>query len=246
MTITLFTITRNTAHRLEEWIAFHSSIGIDEIIIYLDHPTDNSIQLLQKLQHQYNITYKVLPPDGAYLDGRFGSEYIKWLQEHGNPLENAPHIKRQFNAIKTILSSLKVKYEGQNHWTAFIDVDEFLVPQKTTKIKEIIEKYQRFYSRIVAFDYRFELPKDIFIPFIEQCTIRRPVTQMTEHWPTRKSIIRTTYHTEIKCLHDLDQSPYLIIDDELKLYHYREQASFPADTYFIEDRRALILKQQLT
>lgn len=244
MKITLFTLARNTGHRLEEWIHFHNKIGVDEFLIHLDYPTDDSEERLKSLQKIYNVSYEVLPKDGNYYDG----DLSKWEEEHGSlhPIMSTL-IPRQLKAANKALDFLKLKYKGVDHWTAFHDVDEFLVPQKEMSLKNIVKKYQGFYDRIVAYDYRFDQPSDLFGSYLENSTIRRPVTNIVSHWPTRKSLVKTRYCGKIKCQHDMDQSPYLIIDDELKLNHYREEASFPKESYFIEDMRALeILKSQVT
>lgn len=248
MKLTLLTQTRNTGYRLEEWIRFHEMVGVDHFMIYLDNSEDNSVDILKSLSKYYNITFVELPGNGPYFEGldngRFGKEYKKWYAEHGTSLLNAPHLERQLNSLNAGMKFLKEKFASQRHWTAFLDVDEYLVPQKKDNLKDVIEPYSSYYRRIIAFDYRFRIPADPFKPIIPQTHIRRPVSNAIKDWPTRKSIIRTCFGMEMKCLHDMDMSPYLMIDDELKMYHYRVHETFSDDSYFVDDRRAIELLEK--
>jgi cellulose synthase/poly-beta-1,6-N-acetylglucosamine synthase-like glycosyltransferase len=57
--VLLAAIAKDEAAYLPEWIYYHLSIGIDEIVIYVNSTTDNTIQILDKLKENLPVKYVI-------------------------------------------------------------------------------------------------------------------------------------------------------------------------------------------
>ena len=56
-------IQRNRGRWLTEWVSFHHIVGIKKFYIYLHKCTDNSIEVIQKLQKNFDIQCFTVPDD---------------------------------------------------------------------------------------------------------------------------------------------------------------------------------------
>lgn len=93
---TICAIAKNEARYLMEWISYHRAIGIENIVIYDNDSTDESPQMLEKLERHGLV------------------RRIPWLTvENRSP---------QFTAYADFISRSK----EQNTFIAFIDLDEFI------------------------------------------------------------------------------------------------------------------------
>ena len=57
------TIQRNRGRWLTEWVAFHHIVGIKKFYIYLHKCTDNSIEIIQQLQKNFDINCFTVPDE---------------------------------------------------------------------------------------------------------------------------------------------------------------------------------------
>ena len=58
MILSVLTMIKNEAKRLNEWVYFHKTVhDVDLFLFYLDSPDDNSREVLDSLKSKYNIEY---------------------------------------------------------------------------------------------------------------------------------------------------------------------------------------------
>ncbi len=98
-------VVRNEAAHIAEWIAFHLKAGVSHFIIYDNGCSDGTIDVARAHLAVEQLT--VMPWDQKLSDGRSGVEL------HNQSLAFA-HCLRNFG--------------GAFDWMAFVDVDEFMVP----------------------------------------------------------------------------------------------------------------------
>lgn len=119
LSLGLSTMTKNQSTRLEEWIIYHNNLGHDKFIIFLDNCTDQSEYVLKNL-----ISKKI---DITFYDTKiFGDSVMKldWISR------------------SHFLYDFVIKNFNYLDFISFIEVDEFIFPQK----KEIF--FKKFLSEI--------------------------------------------------------------------------------------------------
>jgi len=102
-TLTIVTVLKNEAHNLPEWIAYHVLQGFDHFILYDDGSTDD---LQQAMSPFVSAGYVTLRSVGTLSSRR-----------------NDKDVSTQTNCYSDALQ------RANSVWMAFIDVDEFIVPQ---------------------------------------------------------------------------------------------------------------------
>lgn len=70
----LFTVVRNEAPYLLEWVAFHRLIGFDTVVIYSNNCTDRTDQLCADLAAEGLVEHHICDPQGASAQG-----HAAWL-----------------------------------------------------------------------------------------------------------------------------------------------------------------------
>ena len=113
MSIILTTMCKNQGSRLEEWILYHTNIGIDKFVIFLDNCYDNSKKILEEIITDYNIKIDI-----------YQTEYL--MPEY----QNVHWIQRSHKMYDYVL----IKYTINASWICFVEVDEFILNYKN-KIK---------------------------------------------------------------------------------------------------------------
>lgn len=106
MNIAIATMTRNQGSRLEEWIKYHSSIGFNKFIIFLDNCTDNSYEILKSIE-------------GIDIDIYATSE-----------IDKAEYVNLHWIARSHKMYDYTIKSYRHLDWIGFIEVDEFIFLQK--------------------------------------------------------------------------------------------------------------------
>jgi hypothetical protein len=107
MKLGLATMTKNQGTRLEEWVTYHKNLGHEKFIIFLDDCTDESEKTLQSL---INLGFDI----DIYKTNIFGDSVL-----------NLDWISRSHKMYDFVLE----KYSNLD-WISFIEVDEFIFPQK--------------------------------------------------------------------------------------------------------------------
>jgi hypothetical protein len=109
MQVLIATIVRDEGLYLEEWLAHHSSLGVDRFIIYNNESVDNTQAIIDRASKVLNITTQVWP-----------------TREGTSP---------QLSAYNHMLTGI----EHEDDIIGFIDVDEFLIPRNGLSLREILE-----------------------------------------------------------------------------------------------------------
>lgn len=150
----IVTQARNESVRLQNWIAYYKSQGLDGVLFFDDSSTDNTVELLNTYAFNYNFDIRVCPTD------KIGEVYNTGNSNtYGGRSSVTDRIIRSFNyGVKTAL--------GFNSEVCcyFVDVDEFVVSNSTTKITKIVENelVKRNTSRLYvhSFDTQDNFTKD--------------------------------------------------------------------------------------
>jgi hypothetical protein len=141
--ISISTMTKNQANRLEEWILYHNNIGFEHFIIFLDDCSDNSENVLINVQHKYKIKIDI------------------YLVELMNPnYKNLHWINRSHEMYNSTLN----KYKNLTDWIAFIEVDEFIFNYKNDiKLIDFLKNLNSKCLYINSWDFKgpFDLSKKI-------------------------------------------------------------------------------------
>jgi len=111
MNIGLSTMTKNQGTRLSEWVTYHNKLGINKFIIFLDYNTDDSFKVLSEIK---NIDIDI------YLTSNITHTSESWI--------NRSH--EMYNFVLKNYSTLD--------WICFIEVDEFIIPQKDVNFKSFL------------------------------------------------------------------------------------------------------------
>lgn len=110
---TIVTSVRNEARYILEWIAYHKSIGFDYFIFYTNDNSDETLDILKKIQKTGII------------------------EVHENIIN--PGDSPQKKAFKSAFQRLK---EIRPKWVCCIDVDEYLILHKHDSINDLLLDYK--------------------------------------------------------------------------------------------------------
>lgn len=127
MKIKLVAIAKDEAAYLPEWIFHHFFFGFDEIEVYVNFTSDNTNEILEKIQKNFSVKFKnaeyLIEPENDKYDGILKEEYFQY-----NKLQSRAYAESYSNA----------KDDGFTH-VMFIDVDEFWTPLCFSKsIKDVL------------------------------------------------------------------------------------------------------------
>lgn len=200
---------QNEAEWLKEWIEYHKLIGIEHFYLFDNGSSDNFEEILKP--------------------------YVKkGLVE----VYHYPHVgqtQQEFLSIQFFLNMRAVelaKHEAK--WLAIIDVDEFIVPQQTDSLRDVLRNYENYgglYANWLMFGTAHiqKIPEGILmIEALNKCA-SGPV-------PVGKSIVRPERVSHCTNPHYMKyKSPYFhvntnhqvfekancpLVADQLLIYHY--------------------------
>jgi len=144
---------KNGSERLTDWILYHYTEGFDSFVLFDDYSTDNSVQVLNDLKNNLKINIHVFKTDGQgpvydHLDQN-SNTYLPDGQFHNR-------IIRSYMAANNFVKSINPECI-----CAFLDIDEFLVTNNDTNLKNVIGNIQKDLFYINSFDVsdQFELKK---------------------------------------------------------------------------------------
>lgn len=169
MNVALSTMTKNQGSRLPEWIYYHNKLGINKFIIFLDYCTDDSKEILSGLN---DIDIDV------YLTSEIGHKSDNWvLRSH-----------EMYDFV------LKTYYELD--WICFIEVDEFIFPQKKINLKDYLKSLNTECLYINSWD--FKGPFDELKPILHQSNLTWTDKQRfnSEYKFRGKSIIKPKHFSQ--------------------------------------------------
>jgi hypothetical protein len=231
MNIGLSTMTKNQGCRLKEWVTYHKNLGHNKFIIFLDNCTDNSEEVLTELKST-----------GIDIDFFLTKSF-----ELGIP--DAEWVRKSHKMYDFVL-----KNYSHLDWISFIEVDEFIFPQKEDfSFREFLLKINTNCLYINSWDFKapFDETKEILGQSYHVWTDSQRY-HSSYKW-RGKSVIKPTefiecvdaHHfrqknnevsSELKCEHEnYIQKFYgneVVMDDTLlRIYHFRNHTESSLNEY---------------
>ncbi|WP_176426523.1 glycosyltransferase family 2 protein [Cobetia sp. QF-1] len=139
-------IAKDEGPYLVDWICHHLYFGFDQIHIYVNRTTDNSLSILQKVSEKYpQVTYETL--DWLdYCDAQVSSK-----------LQNIAYAKDLGRAL-----------EKNVDWWLCIDIDEYWIPNDfNTSIKDFLFKNSSTSYLPICFQWHCEVGKNLPFTFLD-------------------------------------------------------------------------------
>ncbi len=148
--ILIVTSMKNEAPFILEWIAYHKSIGVDHFLVYTNDCTDNTNEMLDRLDELGHVTRR------------------------DNPWDPASGKKPQHEALK---DAVKQRCYKDADWVLTIDVDEFVnIHVGEGTFADLFRASN--YPNVISFTWKFFGNKDIHEyvdrPVSEQFTVCAP------------------------------------------------------------------------
>ena len=185
---------RNEQDRIEKWIKYHSLIGVDGYLLYNDNSNDDSLSVISNLKEEgYNIDVINLTGQD-HIDSKDPNIY--------SSLSLHTRIK---NSMNDSLITLK-KIDNDDIFIAFIEIDEFIVPELSYDLKEYISEFNDMRLWVPSYDMNIkEITKNFLIENNETWS---DIDRINSGFQGRcKSIIKLNKCGYITCIHNLDFSP---------------------------------------
>lgn len=228
--LALATMTKNQGNRLKEWIEYHEKLGHKKFIIFLDNCNDNSEEVLESLK---NINFDI----DIYKTEDFGNEVFRvgWIQ-------------RSHKMYDFVLE----KYSNFD-WISFIEVDEFIFPQKNTDFVSFLNSLESDCLYINSWDFKppFDENKKIlgqsyFIWTDEQRynsiyrfrgkSIIRPYKFMkcmdAHHFMQKNNLVSSEFKINHVNFLQINYGKEVTIDDSLfKIFHFRNHTDIHMNNY---------------
>ena len=204
----IVTQLKNENLRIKEWIDFHLKNGFDKVIIYLDHPTDNSETVLKEIcQSNSNVIYfsTIL---GIPMQTPYGTIYTSTTSYNSSNdyLGNLSIAYSLAYSYKRGLNYIKENYKITQHdWVAFIDVDEFIVKTGDCDLKDFLIDIDEI-DRLYITSYDMKCPIDLEKSVIEQSLYRwSDETRNNSVFKARGKMMSRIHNLfDIHCCHSLD------------------------------------------
>lgn len=148
--IKLFAIAKDEAAYIPQWVFHHFYFGFDEIEIWLNNITDNSVTICEKIASQHpNFQFKIV------------DDVFEHCQKHRIPFQHVAYSR---------LFSWELKIGKFSH-IMFLDLDEFWMPRDfSTKIHEINKNL--FDADSLSFPWYIDEAKISNMPFMSLLTIQ--------------------------------------------------------------------------
>jgi hypothetical protein len=247
--LTILTMSRGDAGRLEEWVGYHARLGFEEFHVLLDGLIDDSDEVLESLDVGARIVVHRFPEEGVYLDGLSASDRIQavreWRADNAEMLAALPHnavdplALRQRQRVPGVLAQVT---HGRRGWVAFIDVDEFIHLPGGGSVRELTEAATA--PRLQLYSFNVDTTgHDPSRPVLEQHSMRWSREDVEAHpdgrWATRvKSIVRYRKALPFKSIHRISLGRHEKVDpDVARLHHFRMplQPLDPPIPYSVDD-----------
>jgi Glycosyltransferase family 92 len=114
--IAFLTVCRNDAWRIEEYVRYHSALGVDHFVFYDDQSTDNTQEVLSRLSKDFCIS--VFKTDGR---GRYSQHDPNIYERNGDVQDRiVRHTKAGLEYLRDSVKDIE--------WCGVFELDEFLTP----------------------------------------------------------------------------------------------------------------------
>lgn len=154
-------MTRGDAHKIVEWIEYHSVIGFRDFQIVLDGDVDGTESVLESISGSHAITIHRRREVGEYYDGLSVEERAdrisEWRSRNESDLQSGvmrgidPLSWRQHRHLAPIMEQYKNGSRGRG-WLALFDVDEYLVIPRADTIQTLAKRFDVPRLRFLSFD----------------------------------------------------------------------------------------------
>lgn len=225
--------SRGDAHRLAEWVTYHSRLGFDEIHVVLDGLVDDSVEVLESLDVEAEVHHHLRPEQGEYYDGLSIEErwqrILRWREENAEMLASLPFAAsdvlswRQGINLGPLLEEVT---RGRKGWVACIDVDEFIHVPGSQDIRTVTRDAPA--PRLSLLNHNVSTAgHDPSRPFLEQHRMRWSREDLEAYpvkaWTNRvKTIARFRAATPYEGIHYITKGRRHVLPPEVaRLHHFR-------------------------
>jgi hypothetical protein len=129
MKLGLSTMTKNQGSRLKEWVTYHTNLGVEKFIFFLDNCTDDSHLILSEIK---NIDIDIYLTSEIKPNQVVDSWILRSHKMYDFTLENYSDLD----------------------WICFIEVDEFIYPQTNVGFKPFLESLDSECLYINSWDFK--------------------------------------------------------------------------------------------
>jgi len=208
----IVTQVRNESKRIEEWISFHKKIGFERFVFFDDKSEDGTREILNQIS---GVTVRDTVSVGRLFDTTDPNSYSGAVDL---PRRQVVSFQRGMNELK-----------AENFdWVAFIDVDEFLIPQNFKNVHEEIENIDknviRLYVSSFDMDHRFNVNQSILNQSFHRWSEETRVFGVAEGheglYKTRgKSLVNVKkWNGTVSCVHTIDGGEFILSGNDLSKF----------------------------
>ncbi|WP_143588119.1 glycosyltransferase family 2 protein [Tersicoccus phoenicis] len=229
----IVTMSRGDAPRLAEWVTYHQDLGFDEFYVVLDHPVDDSAEILRGLPG--DITVDERGPYREYWDDNPPANQADrqalesaWRDENGEdivrwklPIVDALSY-RQLLYLAGVLNLYAVRGDC---WVSVLDVDEFLVLPGGGSIQDLTagSDAPRLRFKNYNFDTSAWRPGASVLGSSVKRWHQEDIDAYGHGWDRRvKAIVRHDALLPFASVHAISRGQFIVVDPEVgRLHHYR-------------------------
>jgi hypothetical protein len=218
--LSICAIFKNEAPYLKEWIEYHKLVGVDHFYLYNNESDDNYKEVLADYIKANEVTLFDWP--NRNLD-QWGRQHWAWVYTTQVPAyENAFQIAKD-----------------TSKWVATIDIDEFIVPVKTDKITQVLDKIEKnfpaieIYWRVYGTSGLDEIPPNRLLieSLNKRSFVNAPINKTFKSILKPELFIRYTWPPH-QCQYQNNLRPYPSTSKELVINHYLNRTK----NYFISQK----------
>lgn len=247
---TIVTLSRGDAHKIAEWVDYHTRLGFEDFQIVLDGDVDGTEDVLRSLDVPARIGVHPREEVGEYYEGLPPAErrarVQEWRDRNAAQLEsgamrgNDAVSWRQHLHLPEIMAPYAAGFRGRG-WLALIDVDEFLVLTEHGSIGALTAGAEAPRLRFLNFNVD-TTGHDPSRPVLAQHSVRWSREDVLAHpmkrWARRvKSIVRYRCARLDSTVHKISRGRHVLLDPATaRLHHFKVPVAGELDIpYTVDD-----------